>query len=58
METAEDFEVLIEDSFERLEQVVSSKALERISRLESKLEQLEQELDQFLQTAESDANTE
>ncbi len=57
METAEDFEVLIEDSFERLEQVVSSKALERISRLESKLEQLEQELDQFLQNAPIETKT-
>ena len=57
METAEDFEVLIEDSFERLEQVVSSKALERISSLESKLEQLEQELDQFLQNAPKETKT-
>jgi len=58
METTEDFEVMIEDSFQRLEQVVSTRALERIVSLEQKLEQLEQELDQFLQTAESDANTE
>ena len=58
METTEDFEVMIEDSFQRLEQVVSTRALERIVSLEQKLEQLEQELEQFLQTAESDANTE
>lgn len=57
METAEDFEVLIEDSFERLEQVASSNALERISSLESKLEQLEQELDQFLQNAPTERKT-
>ena len=58
METTEDFEVMIEDSFQRLEKVVSKNALERIANLEEKLEQLEQELEHFLRTAESDANTE
>lgn len=58
METTEDFEVMIENSFQRLEKVVSTNALERIAKLEEKLAQLEQELIQFLQTAESDRNTE
>lgn len=58
METTEDFEVLIEDSFERLEKVVSTNALERISSLERKLDQLEQELVEFLQSNHHDTNTE
>jgi hypothetical protein len=57
METTEDFEVMIEDSFQRLEEVVSSNALERISSLEHKLEQLEQELDIFLETVPSETKT-
>ncbi len=58
METTENFEVMIENSFRGLEKVVSTNAMERIARLEEKLEQLEQELLQFLQTAESDGKTE
>lgn len=58
METTEDFEILIEDSFNRLEKVVSTNALERISSLEQKLEQLEQELAEFLQSKDPDVNTE
>ncbi|MFO7729183.1 MAG: hypothetical protein R6V86_00310 [Spirochaetia bacterium] len=55
METTEDFEVMIEDSFQRLEEVVSSNALERISSLERKLEQLEQELVTFLEAEPSES---
>jgi hypothetical protein len=58
METTEDFEVLIEDSFKRLEKVVSTNALERISSLERKLEQLEEELVEFLQTKHPNGNME
>lgn len=58
METTEDFEVLIEDSFKRLEKVVSTNALERISSLEQKLDRLEQELVEFLQSNHPDTNTE
>lgn len=57
METTEDFEVMIEDSFQRLEEVVSSHALERISILEHKLEQLEQDLVNFLETVPSEIKT-
>jgi len=57
METTEDFEVMIEDSFQRLEKVVSSNALERISSLEHKLEQLEQELVDFIGTEPSEMKT-
>ena len=57
METTEDFEVMIEDSFQKLEKVVSSNALERISSLEQKLEQLEQELVNFLEAVPSERKT-
>jgi len=57
METTEDFEVMIEDSFQKLEKVVSSNALERISSLEHKLEQLEQELVDFLEAVPSEMKT-
>ena len=57
METAEDFEVMIEDSFDKLENVASTHALERISILERKLEELEKELDQFLHSAPSESKT-
>ena len=58
METTENFELMIENSFQRLEQVVSMHALDRIASLEQKLELLEQELVQFLQTKDPKANTE
>ena len=57
MEIAEGFEVMIEDSFQKLEKVVSSNALERISSLEHKLEQLEQELVDFLEAVPSEMKT-
>ncbi|MCF7947548.1 MAG: hypothetical protein K9M94_03005 [Spirochaetia bacterium] len=57
METAEGFEVMIEDSFQKLEKVASSNALERISSLEHKLEQLEQELVDFLEAVPSEMKT-
>ena len=57
METTEDFEVMIEDSFQRLEAVVSNNALERISSLERKLEQLEQELVNFIEAEPSETKT-
>ena len=57
METTEDFEVMIEDSFQKLEKVVSSNALERISSLEHKLEQLEQELVDFIEAVPSEMKT-
>ncbi|HKK66547.1 MAG TPA: hypothetical protein VJ967_11910 [Clostridia bacterium] len=57
MEIAEGFEVMIEDSFQRLEAVVSNNALERISSLERKLEQLEQELVNFIEAEPSETKT-
>ena len=57
METTEDFEVMIENSFQRLEAVVSNNALERISSLERKLEQLEQELVNFIEAEPSETKT-
>lgn len=57
METTEDFEVMIEGSFQKLEKVVSSHALERISSLEHKLEQLERELVDFLEAVPSEMKT-
>lgn len=56
METADAFVVMVEDSFDRIEEVVHDYAMRRIRQMEKQLEALDQDLTDFIESArEKDA---
>jgi hypothetical protein len=56
METADAFVVMVEDSFDRIEEVVHDYAMRRIRQMEKQLEALDQDLTDFIESGrEEDA---
>ena len=56
MESADAFVVMVEDSFEKIEEVVHDYAMRRIRQMEKQLESLDQDLTDFIESArEADA---
>ncbi|MDY7027312.1 MAG: hypothetical protein SVR04_03330 [Spirochaetota bacterium] len=56
MESADAFVVMVEDSFDRIEEVVQDYAMRRIRQMEKQLEALDQDLTDFIESArEEDA---
>lgn len=51
MESADAFVVMVEDSFEKIEEVVHDYAMRRIRQMEKQLESLDQDLTDFIESA-------
>ncbi len=54
MESADAFVVMVEDSFEKIEEVVHDYAMRRIRQMEKQLESLDRDLTDFIESARQD----